>query len=327
MLVPLYKFNGFTLMCPYYISNNLRIFILEGLEHHINILKYFKEHDYLFILMPCYFTEDFFKQNMNILYQENKILTSNNIIFMCPSNIEIEICNKLNLRCILCNHNAFLDINVFKIQNNNKIYDAVMNCRPEGWKRPYFAEKISKLAILKGYNIRKNDYYDLTLLNPDYINNNIRLSPLEVSNIYSKSHIGLIFSEEEGACYSSSEYLLCGLPVISTESKGGRDFWYNDKNSIICEENSESVLKCVNEAIEKIKNGYFNAEEIRNKHIEQMKICQNNLINQVSEIFKLYNINENSQKLFEYNLNKYEKLKKSIPLNKAINLVVNSIIP
>jgi len=326
MLKPLYQYEGYSIIIPYYLSNSLRIFVMAGLEHNFNILKYFKKDDYIFIKMPCYYSENYFKHNMNILYQENKNLTSKNIIFVCPSNIEVDICNKLNLSSILCNNNSFLDENIFKIHQNDKIYNAVMNCRPEGWKRPYLAEKINNLAILKGYNFVKNDYYDLNQLNPSYINNDKRLSPSEVANVYSKSYVGLIFSEQEGACYSSSEYLLCGLPVISTKSTGGRDFWYNERNSIICKDNSNSVLYCVNEAIEKIKNGYFNSEEIRNSHIEKMQICRNNFIIKVKELFDIYNINEDSKKLFQYNFNKYEKLIQVIKLDNSINLVENNII-
>jgi glycosyltransferase involved in cell wall biosynthesis len=324
---PEYSYTDYSIIIPYYLSNNLRIFIIEGLIHNYDILKYFKKDDYIFIILPCYFREEDFVHNMRYLYQENKDLTYKNIIFMCPSNIEVDICNKIGLSSILCNHNAFLNENIFKIYQQNKIYNAVMNCRPERWKRPYLAEKINNLAILKGYNFRKNDYYDLNQLNPSYINNDKRLSPSEVTNIYSNSYVGLIFSEQEGACYSSSEYLLCGLPVISTKSKGGRDFWYNEKNSIICEDNSDLVLNCVNDAIEKIKNGYFKSEEIRTKHLEQMQYCRNNLIDKVKELFKIYNISEDSEKLFQYNFNKYEKLRQVLKIDKAINLIVNNIIP
>ena len=47
--------------------------------------------------------------------------------------------------------------------------------------------------------------------------------------------VGGVFSEEEGACWASSEYLLCGLPVVSTHSRGGRDVWYSGHNSLIVE--------------------------------------------------------------------------------------------
>jgi len=42
----------------------------------------------------------------------------------------------------------------------------------------------------------------------------------------------------------------------STKSIGGRDIWYNEDNSIICESNEESVL----EAYESVKKKLFNRE-------------------------------------------------------------------
>jgi hypothetical protein len=118
---PEYAYNDYSIIIPYYLSNNLRIFIIEGLNHNYDILKYFKKDDYIFIIMPCYFREEDFIQNMRYIYQENKDLTYKNIIFMCPSNIEIDICKKLNICAILYNHNACLNENIFKIQPNDKI--------------------------------------------------------------------------------------------------------------------------------------------------------------------------------------------------------------
>lgn len=44
------------------------------------------------------------------------------------------------------------------------------------------------------------------------------LSPVEVAAALNQCGVGGIFSAEEGTCYASTEYLLCGLPVVSTTS-------------------------------------------------------------------------------------------------------------
>ena len=43
-------------------------------------------------------------------------------------------------------------------------------------------------------------------------------------------------SSQEGAMYSSVEYLLCGLPIVSTKSTGGHDVFFTDTNCIIAED-------------------------------------------------------------------------------------------
>lgn len=61
------------------------------------------------------------------------------------------------------------------------------------------------------------------------------LQPAEVAAALNCSMLGGMFSAEEGTCWASTEYLLCGLPVISTPCCGGREVWHNDRNSLIVE--------------------------------------------------------------------------------------------
>lgn len=77
------------------------------------------------------------------------------------------------------------------------------------------------------------------------------------------SSVGGIFSATEGACYASTEYLLCGLPVVSTASSGGRDIWYTPNNSIIVEATESAVAAGVQEAMVKLQTGEFDRAAIR----------------------------------------------------------------
>lgn len=78
------------------------------------------------------------------------------------------------------------------------------------------------------------------------------LDPLEVLD--SIDHIGLaaqlaradygaILSTEEGNCRASHEYLMSGLPVLSTYSVGGREVFYDDDNSVLCAPTLEGVTE------------------------------------------------------------------------------------
>ena len=49
----------------------------------------------------------------------------------------------------------------------------------------------------------------------------------EVNNFLNQCKVGIILSEVEGANYASIQYLLAGLPVVSTKSKGGRDVFFD----------------------------------------------------------------------------------------------------
>lgn len=51
----------------------------------------------------------------------------------------------------------------------------------------------------------------------------------DVSLFLAQARCGLALSAAEGACFASSEYLLCGLPVVDTPARGGRDVLYPEE--------------------------------------------------------------------------------------------------
>lgn len=169
---------------------------------------------------------------------------------------------------ILCNNNCWLDWRKFSVKQEKKAYDLVVNARPERWKRVNLAAEVERLAIIQGKNYRKNELVDYKLLNPKFLNDD-RISIEAVFDIISKAYVGGCFSAEEGACYSSSEYLLSGLPVVSTKSTGGRDIWYTTMNSIIVEEpNPKHVKTAVDELVYRVASGAVDGQQIREQHIQ-----------------------------------------------------------
>ena len=100
---------------------------------------------------------------------------------------------------------------------------------------------------------------------------------------YNLSKVGLCLSKAEGAMYSSMEYLLCGLPIVSTKSIGGRDEFFTDKNCIFAKDNSKSVKDCV----DKWLNNYPSLKEryeIREDAIRMQKTHTKVLKNKIKEI-------------------------------------------
>ncbi|WP_092048398.1 glycosyltransferase [Planctomicrobium piriforme] len=75
------------------------------------------------------------------------------------------------------------------------------------------------------------------------------LTAEEVNLVHNQSRIGVILSEQEGGCGASTEYLLAGLPVVSTSSTGGRDLFYDSGNSIICEPTVDGVRSALNQTL------------------------------------------------------------------------------
>lgn len=75
------------------------------------------------------------------------------------------------------------------------------------------------------------------------------LPPREVSREYNRARVGLCLSALEGGNYSTTEYMLCGLPVVSTRSDGGREHFLDPEVSRIVEDDARAVAQAVAELI------------------------------------------------------------------------------
>lgn len=257
-----------------YHDPKISIFIMEGLSESVRLFtaNNIPENSYFcfsstwsgYTLKSLERQIEFFEEVTHHRFSRERL------IHLANEQQSLEVARKLGLtNSIFCNHNAWIDFNVFKIIGGNKRqFRMAMNCRPELFKRPYLAKNINGLVVIKGANYNPKSFYDLNQLNPKYINTS-RISPVEVNDLLNQAYCGGIFSEVEGACFASSEYLLAGLPVISTKSIGGRDYWYNENNSIICKPTPESVKDAVDLAIENLNTGVFDRQEIREHHIKE----------------------------------------------------------
>lgn len=197
-------------------------------------------------------------------------LRKDRFIFMFPDFSAKTMFEYFGFQGDIVNHNCFIDENLFKVVESEKIYDAIYTARLVPFKRHYLASKVDNLALIAGST---NGELIKDLPQHKYINES-HLSAHDVIQKLAQSKVGLLLSDFEGACYSSSEYLLCGLPVVSTRSHGGRDIWYNAYNSIVCDANPESV----SEAVQKLAAQERDPHRIREMHIQLSKQLRLNFI-------------------------------------------------
>jgi len=253
----------------FYQDDAIAIFFTEGVSHSYHLFRTVKHHNPWFLIqLPWYYGEELFRKSADFI-QDRFGIDRRRLVILANASEETEAAkNQGMIFSRLIPHNCWLDFNLIKPDASvRKDFDLVINCRPENWKRPYLAGDVSNLAIIKGANHRPEDYFDLAKLNPRYINQD-RLSLEGVVGILNRTRCGGIFSEVEGGCYSSSEYLMAGLPVVSTPSKGGRDEWYTDYNSIIVDPDPQSVREAVAELCGKLSEGSLKPETIASHHRE-----------------------------------------------------------
>ena len=150
--------------------------------------------------------------------------------FMTPTEPEAILLRAHGLQAFCAHQNAFIDETIFKIDptSQGKDFRAVHNAALMPWKRHRLAWNVDDIAVIT-YRHNLDDkithltgYKHLAWSNAKPDGTIKRLSSAEVAGILNRSKSGMILSALEGANYASAEYQFCGLPVITTRSKGGR---------------------------------------------------------------------------------------------------------
>ena len=205
-----------------------------------------------------------------------KQFPENEILYLCNSMTQYTLFRNSSLPSMLCNQNAFLDEHMHTIESDShKEYDAIYLAVAVPCKRHYLAKEIDRLALITYYaHFSKQNYIDdikTALPHATWI---IRPNPLkgyiarEKIHLYlNKAKVGLCLSAAEGAMYASVEYLLCGLPIVTTRSIGGRDVFFDDEYVMVVNDTPAAVKAGVDAMIKKNIPGSY----IREKTIKKMK--------------------------------------------------------
>lgn len=281
----------------YFDSAKIRIFIIENIFHNYNWLKGYssgiRDTDYFFVILGWHHSEWHAQHSLQCI--EDCGLSTERFIILCNSHADYAIFADYGFKCHVVNQNCFLDYNLFKPNLSvAKEYDAVYVARLTPFKRHELASEVKNLALVSG-DLHGGD--SGAIIPPHIFRNSAQLTPAEVQDVICKSRTGLILSEVEGACFASSEYLLCGIPVVSTFSHGGRDVWYNDYNSIQC----NSTSKAVSDAVKKLVDKPLSPVKIRNQHIHLSNHFRREFVGIMASLFRLHDVLVDAEVYFESN--------------------------
>jgi glycosyltransferase involved in cell wall biosynthesis len=144
------------------------------------------------------------------------------------------------------------------VQGYDVEFDAVYNARFIPAKRHELAAAVPRVGYIAYVDgDRGQQFRDLSAAalarNPDHVLLNERvggglptpMSHEQVNGALGRAAVGLILSEVEGSSYASMEYLLAGLPVVSTPSRGGRDVFFDPEYCIVCDPDPAAVRDAV----------------------------------------------------------------------------------
>ncbi|MFM6763336.1 MAG: glycosyltransferase [Dolichospermum sp.] len=213
-------------------------------------------------------------------------------IHLCNSLRQQEVFQEYGLKAVFCNQNSLLDEKIFRpISSISKRFDAVYDAKFSLYKRHYLAKKIDSIGFIYYYDIIEDIdcYQEVKRLFPHAYyfndalseNNTVFIEPHTVNKCLNACKVGLCLSDVEGGMYASMQYLLSGLPVVSTKSKGGRDVFFDEEYTLIVEDDPDAVKEGVDELIRR----NISPETIRVKVLEQIKQHRLVLISLIQSIY------------------------------------------
>jgi uncharacterized protein (TIGR01627 family) len=171
---------------------------------------------------------------------------------------EAQLLQDVGLQAEFLNKNFMVSDRIFRPMPDATVeFDAIYNARFIRVKRHELVAAIPKVGYIAYIeNDRQRGFRELSAAalarNPRHVILNELVDGLptpmsheQVNAELGRTAVGLILSEVEGSSYASMEYLLAGLPVVSTPSRGGRDVFFDPEYCIVCDPDPAAVRDAV----------------------------------------------------------------------------------
>lgn len=185
-------------------------------------------------------------------------LPGSEVLMLCSNEQEVLACAEGGIPAILGNGLIFTDERIWRpvppIERQR--FAAVYNGRLDSFKRHELATGIEDLLLLYNWSL-DHDQDDAAALikvklpRATFINHGsggyCALSKTETNGWLAQADVGLCLSAVEGCMRASMEYLLAGLPVVSTHSVGGRDRYFNGAYSRIVDPDPNAIAAAASE--------------------------------------------------------------------------------
>ena len=270
----------------YQLTNEPKVYFSCGSKFWNELKGHQKEKSFLITHPMWYFSFS----SLSHFLKLKKMLKAKNIDLILFNNSKEEhlFAKFFGFESYHINQNLNVNEHIFKPLGLKKEFDCVYTAQAKPFKRIHLAEKIKSLFIItmcKGEHRNPNGSYNIGMYEPRVNHakcNETRIDSEEVNKILNQSKIGLALSAKEGAMLAFVEYLLAGIPVVTTKSKGGRDHYINKSFVKTIKSDPDQVKMAVEELIERD----ISPELIRNKTLEIISAERRKFFDVVKKISK-----------------------------------------
>jgi len=203
---------------------------------------------------------------------------AHDLIILANTEEQVPLLHAHGAQAFFANHNIFTSEEVFHPLPDVPVeFDAIYNARPHVAKRHELASLIERVVYV-GY------------VSTDQVTSHLRVSEIlrrasahifanqivddlprpisraEVNVWLARASVGLCLSAAEGAMFSSIEYLLAGLPIVSTPSTGGRDVFFDPDYCVIADPDPRAIR----EAVEALRDRNILRSYVRSRTLEKL---------------------------------------------------------
>lgn len=216
-------------------------------------------------------------------------------IALCNTRLEVERFAAHGVSAILCSALAFVDETRYvPAKRPRKEFDAIYNATLTPVKRHELCRDIESLGLIYHWfadasllsQTETLARYGAMLPRARFLNNeggaHQLFGPEAVCAWINRARVGLCLSAREGAMLSTIEYLLSGIPVVSTPSIGGRDRVLDPRYTLIVEPDAAAVA----DAVRTLAGRLYDPMAIRKAAFDAMRDDRIRLIRLIEAIFR-----------------------------------------
>ncbi|MDF3073373.1 MAG: hypothetical protein K0S54_1040 [Alphaproteobacteria bacterium] len=250
---------------------------------------------YLLAVLPWTHQAPFHVRRVTELLQDQaRQFPHQHFCLLCNTREEMELFRQAGIRTALFNHNIFIDHALFRpLTQAQPRYDAIYNAAMDRFKRHHLMAALRSGVLVYAYWGEKSAnagyYAELRQLLPQclFANQPDEDRPYEylpaarVVEFYNQARVGLCLSAAEGAMRASMEYLLCGLPVVTTPNVGGRDLFFDPAYAITAEPEPQAIARAVEELIAR----QLPPQQVRDAVLRKVRPMRQDFIALLREIY------------------------------------------
>ncbi len=251
----------------------------------------FADQPAIVLLFASSFTDaDKAKWRAHLIHRHRAFNLLHHIVAFGSDATEAGFLRNAGLNAMQVNANCFLNETVFKpLPDTAMEFEAVYNARPSPDKRHELAVEVKGLGLIcfrkkggqtgTGFQDESSAWRQrlphATFLNWTTDDDCVYLTGSQVNEVYARSRVGLILSACEGTNRASMEYMMAGLPVVSTRSVGARDYFFDPEYCCIVEDNPGDIAQAVSALSRRnIPRHYISDKTMRRVERERERFCE-----------------------------------------------------